>query len=211
MNSFKKGKYMIRAWKFKNRVITYDQWIKEGEERFGKSKREWKFVCCMCGTSQSFNDFLEHTDLTEDEIQRVITFSCIGRQTEGASNMGEADKGKIGCNWSLGGLLQAHTLSIIPPEGEVDKKGEPLENRPSFDFWEEPVKATSKIDSNRCQNFDTRDQRSWKIERLNTSTFKVIEVIDGNEFLKNNVGSDCHRGALNRYLINESKEDKNKT
>ncbi|MDD2826965.1 MAG: hypothetical protein PHF52_08625 [Sulfurospirillaceae bacterium] len=94
-------------------IIFYEEWEKQGEQLFGEDKRNWKFVCPMCGTAQSFNDLL-HAGVSEDDAQGYIAFSCIGR----------FNNKEKGCDWSLGGLLRIHKLEI-----KVEGK-----NRPTFEF-----------------------------------------------------------------------------
>lgn len=81
---------------------TREEFLKKGEELFGKDKKEWFFVCPICETKQSFNDFLKHTDLEKDTINIYIGFSCIGRYAK-----------KIGCDWTLGGFFQSHEKLVI--------------------------------------------------------------------------------------------------
>ena len=103
--------------KHDKRVLTYDEWQDEGERLFGDDRKQWKFRCPKCDTKQNFNDFVKFTELTPDDITKYIAFSCIGRFTD-----------KMGCNWTLGGLFQMHTLEITDPEGN---------NHPMFEFAEQ--------------------------------------------------------------------------
>lgn len=80
------------------RQMTYEEWIAEGMRRFGKDKSKWKWKCARCGHVQSMRDF---TDIGMDP-SNVVYFSCIGRWKQG-----------IGCDWTLGGLFQIHTLEVL--------------------------------------------------------------------------------------------------
>ena len=77
-----------------------------------------KFLCCMCGCEQSPQDFLDAgaaSSLEEAKIE--VTFSCLGRWTEGKPPRQEPDGER--CNWTLGGLLRAHDLEVIMDDGRV--------------------------------------------------------------------------------------------
>lgn len=72
-------------------------------------------ICPACGTIQSITDHLK-AGATVEEAERTIGFSCVGRRT-GAGEPRAENKGK-GCNWSLGGLLQIHELTVVTPDGK---------------------------------------------------------------------------------------------
>lgn len=44
----------------RTRVITREEWLREGIELFGANKRLWTFRCPCCGHPQSVADFLRH-------------------------------------------------------------------------------------------------------------------------------------------------------
>jgi hypothetical protein len=90
--------------------MTHDEWLAEGERRFGGDVRDWKFVCPVCGEVQSIRDFEEKTKLKREEIRTVIAFSCIGRWTEGPSN--EMGSGKRPCNYAGGGLFRLNPVAV---------------------------------------------------------------------------------------------------
>lgn len=73
-------------------------------ERFGSDPKNWKVICPMCKTIQSVQEFHEAGIIPADG---VFGYSCIGRFS----------RVKKGCNWTLGGLFQAHTLILIDTEG----------------------------------------------------------------------------------------------
>lgn len=86
---------------------THAQWLKEGNDLFGPNFMNWKFKCVHCGTSQSARDFIA-AGLLKEEIESYLGFSCIGR----------FDNSK-GCDWTLGGLFQIHTLEVIFPDSDA--------------------------------------------------------------------------------------------
>lgn len=85
---------------------TEEEFKAEGEKRFGKDLREWRFVCPRCQTEQTMNDLLKLMD--KDEVVKFIAYSCIGR-FEGS------DKG---CDWTLGGFFKIHEMMIIDKDGK---------------------------------------------------------------------------------------------
>lgn len=89
-------------------AMTMKEFETEGEKRFGKDKKKWKFRCPSCKTQQSFEDFQKFTHLKNDDIQGFLGFSCIGRYAEK----------KVGCDWSLGGLFQIHELVVTDENGK---------------------------------------------------------------------------------------------
>lgn len=91
--------------------IAYEDWVKTGEELFGKNPRAWKFKCPRCGSVQTMEDF---TEIGFAKPQQVVHYSCIGRWKDG-----------VGCDWTLGGLFKIHTVEILMPSGDV---------RPSFEY-----------------------------------------------------------------------------
>ncbi len=87
------------------RVLTIDEWRKEGTDKFGDRWSLWKFQCVKCGNIQCGKDF-ESIGLTPEEIEKVVFFSCIGRW-----------KKDVGCDWTLGGLFRIHKLEVTNAEG----------------------------------------------------------------------------------------------
>lgn len=96
------------------RKMTLEEWRAEGTRRFGKDPKKWKFKCASCGHVQCAEDFKGLVDKPMD----YVFYSCIGRHKKG-----------VGCDWTLGGLLQIHKVEV-DPEGNLD----PV---PSFEFAEE--------------------------------------------------------------------------
>ena len=78
---------------------TVAEWKCEAEERFGKSPKNWKFQCPVCGHVQTPLDFVEFSD---DPANDAYT-QCIGR-VNGKGTKNQTDKGH-GCNWAAYGLF----------------------------------------------------------------------------------------------------------
>lgn len=102
--------------------MTWSDFLAEGYRRFGKEREQWKFQCPACGHVQSMTDYLaRHPDAKRDDVANWIFYSCEGRR----------DK-KVGCNWSLGGLIHIHQRTLT-------KTGTEADNCPAFLFdGEEP-------------------------------------------------------------------------
>jgi len=80
-------------------LMRYEDWQKELRTRFGDDPKQWAFKCPACGNTQRIADFELHGI---DEPEAKVTSSCIGRHVKG-----------IGCNWTLGGLLQIHKQHVL--------------------------------------------------------------------------------------------------
>jgi hypothetical protein len=91
------------------KTISLDDFKAEAEKRFGPDTTQWQFVCPSCGTAQTAADFVA-AGISKEDVNKYIGFSCIGRQDN-----------EKGCDWSLGGLFQIHTLEIITPDGQHHK------------------------------------------------------------------------------------------
>lgn len=98
--------------------MTKDEFITEAVSRFGEDSEKWRFVCPGCKTEQTLAD-LEKAGC--DNPKGSIAFSCIGR----------FDKER-GCNWTLGGFFQIHTMVVT--DGE--------EEHPMFEFAENKEPST---------------------------------------------------------------------
>ena len=70
-------------------AITQDEWIKEGNRRFGSDFKKWKFVCPKCKHIASIQEFVDLGLDPNDAYQE-----CIGRHVGGK-----------GCDWAAYGLF----------------------------------------------------------------------------------------------------------
>jgi len=101
------------------RKLTYEEWRREGRERFGDNPEQWRFVCPSCGHVASVADW-EAVGASEGEVG----FSCIGRHTEPDNGM---CSGKQPCNYAGGGLFGLNPVLVVFPDGD---------ERPTFEFAE---------------------------------------------------------------------------
>ena len=93
----------------------------------GVDREDYAFKCPMCGTIQSGRMLINAGAGSDfDAINGVVGFSCVGRFTGKTSPSVEKDKNH-GCNWTLGGLFQIHTLEVITPDGAPHPHFEPVD------------------------------------------------------------------------------------
>lgn len=96
--------------------ITLEQWIALLKQQ-NKPTVELLFRCPKCGTVQCGNDLIAAgAGANLEEIESYLAYSCVGRwdQTKG-------------CDWTLGGLFQIHTLEVMLPDGTVHPRFEPVQ------------------------------------------------------------------------------------
>lgn len=100
--------------------LDFDEWKTIGIILYGKNILHWKFICPACKKTQNGEDFLNF--VPEEDINSYIGFSCIGR-VNGKGNSflnSNGDKGKYpnGCDWTVGGFLKIHKLTILKDNKE---------------------------------------------------------------------------------------------
>ncbi|ATC34079.1 hypothetical protein CA606_18055 [Caulobacter vibrioides] len=82
-----------------------------GERRFIAMK------CPICGTVQNMQSLLTAgAGETEDQVERYIGFSCVGRWTNAGPHKRGEPPGR-GCDWTLGGLFKLHKLEVVNARG----------------------------------------------------------------------------------------------
>jgi hypothetical protein len=101
------------------RRLSVDEWNAEGVTRYGTPARKWKFVCPSCKTVQTGQDLMD-AGLSKDDTIKYLAFSCIGRFVRGK-----------GCDWTLGGLFQIHTLEVTDEAGIAHPRFEFADHVPS--------------------------------------------------------------------------------
>lgn len=93
-------------------VLTLDEWLSEGQKRFGKEKLNWKFICPSCGHIASGSDWIN-----AGASQNAIAFSCVGRATGAKETIMTKNKGP--CNYTGGGLFKLNPQPIKFEDGTV--------------------------------------------------------------------------------------------
>jgi hypothetical protein len=89
--------------------MTYEEWMVEGERRYGPDKMKWRFKCPVCGCVATPEDWKK-----AGAGEGSIAFSCIGRWIEGSRAAFEG-KGKGPCTYAGGGLFGLNPIEV---EGE---------------------------------------------------------------------------------------------
>lgn len=87
--------------------MTLDEWRAEASRRFGSDVRTWRFVCPICGGTQSLADFEAlPADSRPKDPSEVFYYSCIGRWIAGAPRaFGGKPTAETHCDYTLGGLF----------------------------------------------------------------------------------------------------------
>ena len=89
--------------------MTHDEFVREGKRRFGEDMMKWKFVCPVCKTVASVEDYIK-----AGASSGAVGFSCIGRylsDSQEAFGRKPIEKGKP-CNYSGGGLFGLNPLEV---------------------------------------------------------------------------------------------------
>jgi len=94
-------------------TMTEEEWIAEGERRFGQERTQWRFVCPNCGHVQTLAD-CQAGGVESPETK--IGFSCIGRWTGGKGTM--SNQPCAPCDYTNGGLFGIYPLVVVTSEGK---------------------------------------------------------------------------------------------
>lgn len=89
--------------------MTKEEWEAKGIELFGEDKLKWKFVCPVCETGISIDDYLK-----SESPLREIAYSCIGRflpKSQKAFGNEKIIKGEP-CDYTSGGLFNISPVEI---------------------------------------------------------------------------------------------------
>ncbi len=85
--------------------MTLEEWLAEGERRFGPDKPAWRFVCPSCGYVASSREWKD-----AGAPEGAVAFSCVGRWT--GSEQEAFAKGKGPCNYAGGGLIGLNPVHV---------------------------------------------------------------------------------------------------
>jgi hypothetical protein len=90
--------------------MTMKEFLQKGTELFGEDKRYWKFVCPVCETVISCDDYIKN-----GANDGAIAYSCIGRYIDKKDSQkafsGNVIKGKP-CDYTTGGLFNLSPMEI---------------------------------------------------------------------------------------------------
>jgi hypothetical protein len=109
------------------RKITLEEFRAQLIAQGVSSEKHAAFKCPICGTVQSMAT-LALAGVAEADCEKYIAFSCEGRFT-GAGPWTQGKKKQVqraqrGCDWTLGGLFQLHTLEVVTPDGKIHPRFE---------------------------------------------------------------------------------------
>lgn len=102
------------------RKITLEQYHTELKAQ-GMPSGQWVMMKCpACGKVQCAEDLIRAGAGKDfDEVEKYLGFSCVGRWTNAGPPPRKKDMPRDkGCNWTLGGLLRIHELTVVTPDGE---------------------------------------------------------------------------------------------
>jgi hypothetical protein len=99
------------------RTISIEQFQSELKAQGVKTHLDFAFRCPICKTVQSARDLIAAGAGEDfDRIEPVLAFSCVGRWTNAGPHKKDEPPGR-GCNWTLGGVLQLHDLTVLAADG----------------------------------------------------------------------------------------------
>ena len=91
------------------KLLQADEWKAIGVKLYGKSAKDWKFVCPNCGNIQSAQDFiaLKEAGIIPEtfDIAKYFHFSCIGRYDTRIKKVGTMSDPTSPCDYTNGGLF----------------------------------------------------------------------------------------------------------
>lgn len=88
------------------RELTFEEWSKEGREKFGDDMMNWKFVCPSCGHVAKAADWY-----SAGARSGAVAFSCVGRYIDGSKEAFRND-GPGPCNYAGGGLFKLNPVRV---------------------------------------------------------------------------------------------------
>ncbi len=106
----------MREGKNQTRRITLEEWLAEGERRFGKDVLKWKFMCPACEHVQSAEHFRQYK--AQGATPETARFNCIGRYA-GAMRRAFGGQGPGPCDYTSGGLFDIRPVTVMTPDGDV--------------------------------------------------------------------------------------------
>lgn len=104
--------------------IPLARWHEMARELFGNDARHWRFVCPVCNTIQTAQDFID-AGCPEDEAKMSIAVECVGRwlpkeksQKAFGENRDGFFKGKP-CDFAGYGLFKLNPIPVLFEDGKI--------------------------------------------------------------------------------------------
>lgn len=109
--------------------IKLADWHKLASDKFGNDARHWKFICPICKTPQTAQDFI-NAGVPEADAKTSIAVECIGRWLPNSEKaFGEKKRKKgVPCNYAGYGLFKLNPVPVLFEDGTVFN---------AFDFYED--------------------------------------------------------------------------
>jgi len=79
--------------------MTREEWVADGERRFGPDKKKWRFVCPVCKRVTSVQEWLDAGAPAE------AAYSCVGRHRD-----------DVDCDYAGGGFIKLNPV-VVDCEG----------------------------------------------------------------------------------------------
>ncbi len=95
-----------------NAHLTKEEWVAEGQRRFGPAVSRWRFVCPSCNHVASVADWIE-----AKAPEEAVAFSCIGRWT-GAPGSNTFGRAGGPCQYAGGGLFKLNPVLVVDENGK---------------------------------------------------------------------------------------------
>lgn len=101
-------------------AIPVAEWRKKGSELFGEDMKQWRFVCPICKTPQTIQDFV-NAGVHKEAAGSSIAQECIGRYLPGSQKAISATKVIKGkpCNYAGYGFFKLNPVAVELEDGEV--------------------------------------------------------------------------------------------
>jgi hypothetical protein len=99
-----------------NKRYSFDDWLAEGQRRFGEKQLKWRFKCPACGHVQAVEDFRPYK--AHGATSETARFTCIGRYA-GARRRAFGGAGEGPCDYTSGGLFDLRPITVVTKDGEI--------------------------------------------------------------------------------------------
>jgi phage terminase large subunit GpA-like protein len=98
------------------RIVSFADWMADGERRFGTDQMKWRFVCPCCGHVQAIEDFKPYKGM--GATAEAARFNCIGRYTGAKRQAFVEVDGDGPCDYTSSGLFDVRPVWVNMPSGE---------------------------------------------------------------------------------------------
>lgn len=108
--------------KEKLQAIPLHEWHEKASKLFGKEAKNWRFVCPICKTVQTAQDFID-VGVLEETAKTSIAVECIGRfipkkQSQKAFECKKMIQGTP-CDYTGYGLFKLNPVPVLFDDGKI--------------------------------------------------------------------------------------------